>query len=233
MRFVSAFFLLLLSLSAYASPPLTTDDAGVIDKGGVELDSYYHRQSERQTATVSGLHLQSNAGIGFNTQLGVAVDALRQNDTNFGGRKSSGEYALAGKTRIKPLTDNDYGIAIGYSADRTRAPGNKFRYDNAAAYGVVSVPSDHWLFHANLGWQRSRLAATTATTWGLAAERTSAIGAIDLAVETYGDDHTPAWLKVSARWNVVKNKFFFDTSYAAQLSGTRARLLTFGANLMF
>jgi hypothetical protein len=219
--------------SAFAGRPLATDDAGVIDPGKVELESYYHRQTRNDASALSGLHTRLGAGVGLGTELGIDVDWLRQYDEHFQSHKSSGEYALEGKTAIKELTDDVYGIAMAYGVDRMRAVGDRFRYDNAYLYGVLTVPVDKWLLHANLGWQRSRLAAVTSTTWNLAAERIGVIGPIDLAAETFGNDHDPAWVQVSARWVVKEDRFFLDTSYGVQMGGVRAKLLTVGGKLAF
>lgn len=221
------------SASAMAGRPLATEDAGFIDTGGFELESYYHRQTGRGHYALSGFHVQPSVGIGFNTQLGVGVDFLRQYSEDFEARKSTGEYALLGKTAIKTLTDDAFGIALAYGVDRTRAVGERYRYDNAVINGALTVPLHAWALHANIGWQRSRLAATTATTWALAAERSRAPGPIDLAIETFGNDHDPAWVQASARWTVQANRFFVDASYGAQLGDTRDKLLTIGCKLAF
>ncbi|MDB5815278.1 MAG: hypothetical protein JWN23_2395 [Rhodocyclales bacterium] len=232
-KIVAMAALTVLSLPAFAGRPLTTDDAGVIEKGGFELENYYHSQTQKDTARISGFHTQPSVGIGFNTQLGIAADFLRADNEEFGERKSSGQFALVGKTSIKELTDDNYGVAVGYSLDHTRAPGESYRYDNVAAYGVVTVPVDKWLFHANLGWARSHLAAISSTTWAIAAERTGAFGPIDLAVETYGNDRDPAWLQVAARWVVKEDRLFIDASYGEQLSSVHTKLLTIGLKLAY
>lgn len=232
-KIATALALMGVSIIALAGRPLSTEDAGFIEKGGFELESYYHSQTERDVPRLRGFHVQPSVGIGFNTQLGIGVDFLRQYNEDFGEKKSSGEYAIVGKTGLKELTDEAYGIAVAYSVDRTRTPGDRFRYDNAAINGVVTVPQDKWLFHANLGWARSRLAAVNTTTWALAAERTEAIGPIDLAVETYGNDKDPAWVQVSARWVVKEDRLFIDTSWGQQMSGTHPRLFTLGLKLAY
>lgn len=225
--------LALLCAPAFAGRPLTTEDAGLIETGGIEVESYYFRQTERDTPAVNGLHLQTSVGIGHRTQLGIGVGASRQYNEDFDARKSNGEYSIGGKTALKELTDDSYGIALAYGVGRSRDVGERFRYDTTGINGVVTVPVDKWLLHANLGWQRSRLAAVNATTWALAAERTGAIGPVDLAVETFGDDHEPAWLQLGARWVVKEDRFFLDASYGVQTGSSRAKMLSLGCKLAF
>ena len=225
--------LLLLSAPAFAGRPLVTEDAAIIDKGDVEVEAFYRRQTERETPALTGFHLQPSVGIGLKTQLGIGVDYSRQYNADFDATKSSGGYSIVGKTGIKELTDDAYGIAIAYGVDRTRAPGESFRYDNAVINGVVTVPVQQWLFHGNLGWTRSRLDAVNSTIWALAAERTGVIGPVDLAVETFGTDHEPAWVQLAARWVVNKDRLFVDASYGVQTGSSRAKLLTIGTKLAF
>ncbi len=233
MRIFGAACLLLTATAAYAGRPLNTEDAGVIDKGGFELENYYHRQSARGVESLSGLHVQPSVGIGFNTQIGIGVDFLRQYNADYEGRKSSGEYAIVGKTGLKALTDDEYGVAVAWSVDRTRAPGERFRYDNAALNSALTVPLEQWLLHANLGWARTRLGKQNSTTWALAAERIGAIGPLDLAAESYGNDHNAGWLGVAARWVVKEDKLFIDSSWAKQLGGERSRAFTLGLKLAY
>ena len=230
---VVAIYLAVAATTALAGRPLTTEDAGVIDKGGLELESYYYRQTDPQTHALSGFHLQPSVGIGFNTQLGIGVDFARQYRDDFEARKSAGAYSIVGKTSIKKLTDEAVGIALAYSVDRTRDVGERFRYDNASVNGALTVPVSSLLLHANIGWQRARLAAVTATTWALALEQPEAIGPVDLALETFGNDHEPAWVQVAARWALRKDKAFVDASYGVHTGSTRARQLTVGFKLAF
>ncbi|MFT3734567.1 MAG: hypothetical protein QM776_06045 [Rhodocyclaceae bacterium] len=224
------------SSTAFAGRPLTTEDAGFIEKGGFELESYYYRETVRETRPNRGFHIQPGVGIGFNTQIGVGFDYSRQYNEDYEATKSSTVQALVGKTAFKELTDDAFGIAVAWSVDRTRTPGDEkkgYRYNNAAINGVVTVPLDKWLFHANVGWTRSRLDRVTATTWALAAERTEVIGKLDLAVETYGDDKAPGWVGVAARYALIDERLFVDASFAQQMLATRPRTLTVGLKLAY
>ena len=225
--------LVCFSASALAGRPLATEDAGFIEKGGFESENYFYGQREPGTDRLTGFHTQFSAGIGLNTQLGIGLDISRQYNADYDAKKSSGAQTFGGKTGIKELTDDAYGIAVAYGVDRTRSPAEKYRYDNAYINGVVTVPKGDWLFHGNLGWKRSRLGQTSGTTWALAAERTGAIGPVDLAVETFGDDHEPAWVQVAARWTVVEDKVFVDFSYGEQLKNQGPKLTTLGFKFAF
>ena len=234
-KMMGAVLLLVLSGGAQAGRPLATEDAGVIDAGGVELESYFSRFSERDEAPVFGRNIQPSVGVGFGTQFGVGFG----HSTQSGSGGAERQISLSGKTSIKTLTDQDWGLALAYGVSKVRSPSEddeespRYRYSGAAVNAAFTLPRGDWNFHANLGWQREHLAHRSLTNWALAAERKNAVGPVDLALETYGNDQDPAWLGVAARWSVIDERLFLDSSYAMQLSSTRARQWTLGLKLAF
>jgi hypothetical protein len=225
--------LCILSAPVFAGWPLTTEDAGYIEKGGFEVESFYLHKSEPGAPVLQGLHIQPSAGLGFNTQLGITFDYAKQYSADYDAKKSSGAYALVGKTGIKDLTDEAYGVAVAYGAYRVREVGGKYQNDYAYVNGVLSVPVDKWQFNFNLGMLGSRLTNSTSTIWAISAERSEVIGALDLAVETYGNDHESPWVQVAARWVLKPDTFFLGASYGVQTGSTRSKLLTLGGTLSF
>ncbi len=66
--------------------------------------------------------------------------------------KSSGEYALEGKTAIKELTDDSYGIAMAYYVGCIRAISERFGHDNLYLYGVLTMMiSTRALYYKSIG----------------------------------------------------------------------------------
>ncbi|MFT4171522.1 MAG: hypothetical protein QM639_03105 [Rhodocyclaceae bacterium] len=213
---------------AHAGRPLTTDDAGVLDRGTFELETYMFRSTERETPRTDGWHIHPAVGLGFNSQIGVGYGSDRSD-----GETSRG-FELDGKTFIKELTDDSYGVAVSYGIGEAKAAGdNKYRYDTANVTAIVTVPVSDWLLHGNLGWGRSRLEGTTATNWALAAERPGAFGPVDLAFEVWGDDHAAAWGQIDARWNVIPERLSLDCSFAQQADSQHAKMITVGLKFTY
>ena len=69
------------------------------------------------------------------------------------------------------------------------------------------------MLHANLGWSRSRIDETNATTWGLLAEWEGLLGPLDAGIETFGDDHQAPWIQFGLRWPVIKDRMNIDASW--------------------
>lgn len=213
--------------AAHAGRPLTTDDAGVLDRGTFELETYMFRQTERDTPRTDGWHLQPSIGIGLNTQIGLGYSSDSSDDERAWNRQ------IYGKTFIKELTDDTFGVAVSYGIGDSKLPSDSFRYNTAYVNSIVTVPVASWLIHGNLGWSRSRLDAYNATTWALAAERPGAFGPVDVAIEVWGDDHAAAWGQIDARWNIIPDRISLDASFAQQADSKRARTVTVGLKITY
>lgn len=216
-----------VSMTALAGRPFTTDDAGVLGAGECELESYYHRDTAPDTPAVKGWWVQPGCGYGLRSQMSLG----------FGRDSAEGEhvdsYALLGKTWLKEFSDDSYGIAIGYSAGWARLPGESRRFDTTAFNGIVSVPVGPLMLHANLGWSRSRIDETNATTWGLLAEWEGLLGPLDAGIETFGDDHQAPWIQFGLRWPVIKDRMNIDASWGKQTGDTQGKVWTLGLKFMF
>lgn len=215
------------SMMAHAGRPFTTDDAGVLEAGACELESYYHRDTTPDVPAVSGWWVQPGCGYGLRSQVSLG----------FGRDRSEGEhidaYAVLGKTWIKALTDDSFGVAVGYSAGWAKQPGESNRFDTTTLNGIVSVPAGPLLLHANLGWSRSRIDETTATTWGVLAEWVGLLGPVDAGLEAFGDDHAAPWLQIGLRWPVVKERMNLDASWGKQTGDAKTKVWSVGLKFMF
>ncbi|HEU0201226.1 MAG TPA: hypothetical protein VFR86_12425 [Burkholderiaceae bacterium] len=225
-RAVVAAALTLVALPAVAGRPFATEDAGVLEPGECELESFYARATARDTPRETGWWLQPGCGIGVRTQLAVGAGMTRVEG------ESTRAVAVAGKTYLRPLTDDQWGLTVAYQLGMARPPGESFEHDLTEVRAVVTVPLGQTLVHANVGWNRAQVDRIDSTLWAVAIER-PLLKALDVGAEAYGDDRTAAWLGVGARYAVVADKFFVDASYAVQTNSARARLLTIGIKLEF
>jgi hypothetical protein len=178
---------LVLPLSAYAGRPFTTDDAGVLGSGECEVESYFFRERAQDAPSTSGGWLQPGCGYGYRSQLSLGAGRERSDGM------TAGLYALSGKTWMKELKDSDWGFALGYGFGWVKQPNGSRRFDSTSLNAIVTVPAGPLLMHANLGWTRSRLDHSTASTWGVLAEWEEALGPVDAGIEAFGDDHSAPW----------------------------------------
>jgi hypothetical protein len=213
-----------LGSAAWAGRPLVTEDAGVLNRGECEIESYAGRADK---PAINAQWAQIGCGTGFNTQLAIGA----------GREKSEGERsttaALTGKTFLRELTDEQAGFAFSYAFSGAKESAGSFGHEATELKGVVTVRHGDWLFHGNLGWQRSHGTRTTSSLFGLAVERTGAFGPVDLMAEVFGNDHEAPWVQAGARWAVIPKRLFLDSSWGVQTDSKRLRQLTVGLKLAF
>jgi len=217
---------MLLSQSSWAGRPFTTEDAGVIAAGDCELETFGSHVRARRDPSERGGWGQVGCGIGFNTQLAVGAGRFRSGD------ESSTVAALIGKTALRPLADDSFGITLAYALEGIKPSGRQLRHAGSSAALVVSIPHGRTIVHANLGIDRSRLESKTAGTYALAIERLGERG-VDVGVEVYGQGGESPWIGTGARYAIKPEKLFVDFSFAVQSGGSDARQLTAGLRYSF
>lgn len=216
--------LLLLTTTVWAGRPLVTEDAGeVLKVGQCELESYVARWREPD---LSYQWAQLSCGTGFDTQMAAGA-----------GREHTGPdhvtvAGFSGKTSLRKLTEEQAGIALAYGVLGGRHL-DHMRHETSEIKAVLTVPHDQWLLHANAGWVHTYASGADKTTWALALERRNAIASIDLMGEVFGDDRASPFAQVAARWAVIADRLFVDTSWGTQLNGKNNRQATVGLKLAF
>lgn len=216
-----------LALPAWAGRPLATEDAGVLERGDCELESFAARERAPASPRVTTLSVQAGCGIGWNTQVAASVARERE-----AGERSR-LVGLVGKTGLRALTDTDYGVTLAYSLQWTRLPGDQLRRSSTEVKGVLTIPVRDWLVHANLGPAYDHRARQWSTGYGLALERPGALGPLDLMGEVFGTDRERATLQLGVRWPVVPDRLFLDASIGRQLASDGVRLLSVGIKHAF
>lgn len=223
---VLAVCLMLLSQPSWAARPFTTEDAGVIAGGDCELETFGSHVRARPDPSERGGWAQLGCGIGFNTQLAVGAGRFKSGD------ESNTAAALIGKTALRPLTDDSFGITLAYALQGIKPAGGQLRHADSSVALVVSIPHARWITHANLGISRSRLESKTAGTYALAIERLGEQG-LDVGVEVFGKGGESPWIGTGARYAIMPEKLFVDLSFAVQSSDSHARQLTVGLKYSF
>jgi hypothetical protein len=223
-RRAAAVALLLLTTPVWAGRPLTTEDAGeVLKVGQCELESYLARWRKPD---LRYQWAQLSCGTGFDTQ--VAAGAGREH----AGAEHITIAAFSGKTSLRKLTGEQAGIALAYAVLGGRHL-DHMRHEASEIKAVLTVPHEQWLLHANAGWVRTYASGADKTIWALALERREAIASVDLMCEMFGDDRASPFAQVAARWTVIADRLFVDTSWGTQLNGKSNQQATVGLKLAF
>lgn len=226
---LGAALLLGLAGPSVAGRPLSTEDAGVLDPGSCELESYLGLSREPASPDSRLQSVQLGCGAVEGTQLALLHQRGRS------GATRTRSLAVAGKTRLHDGGEAHPSWALAWGLGQTDdGSGAGLRADQAYLNGVASWPlSAHLMLHGNLGWSHSRLAGQSRTSWAVALEK-AATDHLDLMGELFDDDrsHSP-WLQLGLRWAVLPDRLWLDASQGWQSGGTRARAFTLGLRLAF
>lgn len=187
--------LLLAAPDAPAGRPLTVDDAGIADFGSCQLESWVETSGGRSAGWA-----MPACNLTGNWELALGAASLPQD----GARR--GATVLQGKTVLRPLTDNGWGVGLVLA-----------RQAGAQAASSINLPvSLAWqgqstLLHANLGAIRPQGAATAAT-WGLALER-QLDALTGVSVERFGQHGDSPTTSVGMRRAIVPGRLQIDGSW--------------------
>ena len=214
--------------AAHAARPLTTDDAGVLDAGECEIETFVERSRVRGEPSYLGGSVQPGCGIGLNTQLsaiGARVD----------GEPATTHLGFAGKTALIPLTESGAGLTVGYSFEWSRSSGQSFRSDSGLLIAIATFPlAQDWFAHVNFGWQRIQQPRENMLFWGAAIERESVASTrLDLMAEAYRESDASPWFAVGARYRLIDIRLSINGSIAIKSGSERETRATIGARLAF
>lgn len=196
----------LASGSAQAGSPMVVDDAGIVEPGHCQLETWVQRA--RSGTEVWALPA-CNFGRGVELTVGGATFAAR------GARIDSGVLVQA-KTTLRPLDDAGWGLALAVGGVRHVNAGTTDAYAYVPA--TLSLAGDALLIHANLGWVREGGSHRDRLSWGLGSEwqwhqRTS------LLAETFGQSAgRPSW-QVGVRHWLLPQRLQLDATCGDRLGG--------------
>jgi len=219
---------LCIATTSHAGRPLVTEDAGVLEKGSCELETYARRLTERAVPSSNGFSLQYGCGVGMRTQVALAATMDRADGATVRG------LAFGGKTSISDGGEADPSWTLAWGLTAEKSPGASLGHETTWLNGVFSMPLGKDLkLHANLGWTRAQSTHQSTTGWAVALERSTASG-IDVMGEAFASDRDRApRLQVGLRWAAVPEKVFVDGSWGFQTVSSRPRMLTVGLKAAF
>ena len=216
--------LLLSPPAAHAARPMITDDARTVDSYACQVESWIktNRGSKEYWALPA---------CNFTGNLEVTLGGARTHDAS-GGETT--DAVVQGKTLLKPLETNGYGIAFaaGYAghpaAHGGRPLGGPYMYMPIS----LSLADDRVVLHTNVGAKHVREEHGSRATWGLGSE-TMITPRVYLIAETFGESRDNASYQLGIRYWIVPNHVQVDTTYGNQYGNKPdARWFSIGLRLL-
>ncbi|MBT9519494.1 MAG: hypothetical protein IV101_01255 [Dechloromonas sp.] len=196
--------LCVITATAHAARPMITDDARLTDGGACQVESWVHLHgSQHELWALPACNPGGNFELTFGGALAWAD-----------GHQESGALVIQGKTLLKPLESNGYGI--GFAAGYATQPGSAHT-GNPYFYVPVSfsLADDHVVIHTNLGYTRERENQENRLTWGLGSEVQLTPRAW-LIAESYGQDKGNPFFQMGVRYWIVPGHVQVDTTYGSR-----------------
>lgn len=210
--------------SAQAARPLVTDDARIVDPKSCQLESWlrFNRDGTERWA-LPGCNFTGNFELTFGGSVQPVGDSTAVTDIQ-----------LQGKTVLRPVQPNDYGIALAFGvieqpkAEHRTSPGTVYAYLPVTA----SLRDDRLLLHTNIGVTRDRTEGQTRMTWGIAGENVLT-DRVALIAEMFGENKGSPWYQLGLRVWIVPQRVQLDATYGSRFGEQgAARFVSVGLRLL-
>ncbi len=193
--------------ATHAARPMITDDARTVDSYACQMESWVktNRGSREYWALPA---------CNFTGNLEVTLGGARISDAT--GSETS-DIVFQGKTLLKPLETNGYGVAFaaGYAAhpaaQNGRLLGDPYFYVPVSA----SFADDRVVLHVNAGAKHVRDEGKASATWGMGSEILISPRAF-LIAETFGESRGNASYQMGVRYWLAPNRVQIDATYGNQ-----------------
>lgn len=210
---------------AHAGRPFVTEDAGVLERGECEWESFAGR-ARGDGLTATQLATQVGCGIGLKSQVAASVGQAKVE-----GIKAR-SVGINGKTNLFRSADESGAFTLAWGFDSTRVLGEDVstRFLNLVYSHRIQ---DKVTVHLNYLGARSSGGGSTETTrqWALAAEVPLA-GDWEIGAEVFGTKSSDASIGLGARWNLSK-QLSLNASLHTTTESPRVNTATVGAKLAF
>lgn len=203
--FITSIFLAAIPITSYAGRPMVVDDAALVSPKSCQLETWMQRnQDNKEFWAVPACN------IGGNFELAVGIGHLNSDSDH------NSFASLQGKTLIKPLETNDWGIGFSFGTQiNTKTTSHQDFFINLPM--SLSILDDHFIFHTNFGWIHENHSQKNSTTWGIGTEA-SISSPFSLTAEIYGNDRNDSFFQTGFRYMLYKDFIQLDASYGNQFS---------------
>ncbi|MBN9573671.1 hypothetical protein [Alicycliphilus denitrificans] len=196
----------LLAPHAHAARPMITDDARVVDAKACQLESWVNKNADSTEAwALPACNFTGNLEL----TLGGAL-------TRQSGQTHATDVQAQGKTILKPLEANGWGMGLAVGTVRHAQAGNRDWYAYVPA--SFSFRDDAVVVHANIGWLREGETRRDRMTWGLGTE-TRLAGRTWLIAEIFGQGQEQPLYQLGLRYWLVPDRVQIDTTYGNRSNG--------------
>jgi len=189
---------------------MMTDDARITDGKACQLESWARRN--RDSAEYWALPACNFTG---NLELTVG-GALTQDDA---GAHAS-DAVVQGKTLLRPLETNGWGMAMSFGMDRHPDMGRSGRDWYVNALNSFSLRDDRFIIHTNIGWLREQQSRNDRLAWGLGSE-TRLVAQTWLIAESFGQNRGAPYYQVGLRHWLWVDRVQIDMTYGNRM-GSRS-----------
>jgi hypothetical protein len=212
-------FLCLLPQSVFAAGAYVVDDAGIVDPGLVQIESWYSHSSRHENLGVTDVAYQALPH--------AELTLLNNYDAQTGVR----DDAVSAQVKYQWREDKEGGIesaavfGVNHSASANRLSG-------LYAYIPSSLTiNDTFDVNADLGWQYDADSGRHFATWGIGAGM-HANDTLSFVAETFGKNAELPGAQLGTRVSVSEN-LVLDAIYGRNITGTPANWVTAGLTVTF
>lgn len=203
------------------------DEEDVAKPGECEVELAFERQTARRSATERETAGQLDCGIGWRTELTLALARQRSS----GERSDSFDIEARTGLADRAIAGIAWSLAYGVSAER-EARGPWRRSAHFVAIEGALRPAEAWVVEARVGWRRERLERREAWGWLLGVEHEFS-DRLEMRAELDDDSRSQPLAGIELRYEFWPDRARLNLSYAARAGRSHERRLGVGVAFEF
>ena len=209
--------------AAFAGRPMVTDDATIVDDKSCQIEAWMEGTSNRFTYWML-------PACNFTGNLELTIGGAW---THENGSTRNTQVALQGKTVLKSLRPNDWGLGLA-AGTLWHAEGTSNRRSyRPYAYlpASFSFYDDRIIAHANMGWEYDSGERANHFTWGVATE-VEIVKPVSAFAEIFGKERDRPSFQFGLWYWIVRDRVQVNAAYANRFGTPPGEyLFTVGINL--
>ena len=208
-------------LAGHAARPMVTDDARLTKGGSCQVETWIKAYSGGHEFWALPA---CNPFGNFELTLGTAASKLS-------GETTSHDYIVQAKTLFKELNPDGwgFGVAIGTAQHENKLHPGPNGLGSTYVYFPISHSflEDQLITHVDFGYTHFKETSKESLTWGVGSEYKLRENLL-YVLESFGDQHTSAYVQTGLRYSVVPDIFQIDTTVGRQFNKDDSDWLSIG-----